>query len=150
MKPSTDIADFIMAWEGCQLQVYLDAAGKPTVGFGHLLEPNEPHPMSLTLEQACQYFDRDLEEHAQAVDDMITVDVAQHEFDALVSFAFNLGADALRRSTLLRKVNDRRFDDAAHEFERWVYAGQKKLLGLVKRRKAECDVFTDANYRGRP
>ena len=150
MKPSAQIADFIKAWEGLRLDCYIDAAGKPTVGWGHLLEPHEPHPQNLTLEQACQYFDRDLEEHAQAVDDMVEVDIAQHEFDALVSFAFNLGPDALRRSTLLRKVNERRFDDAAHEFERWVYAGQKKLVGLVKRRKAECAVFTDADYRGRP
>jgi lysozyme len=150
MKPSPQIAEFIKAWEGCFLNKYICPAGVPTIGYGHAFQPHEPQPDTIDRIQAEQYFQRDLDEHAQAVDDMVDVDMAQHEFDALVSFAFNLGADALRRSTLLRKVNDRRYDDAAHEFERWVYAGKKKMPGLVKRRAAECAIWDKADYSGRP
>lgn len=150
MKPSPELQDFIKRWEGLRLQLYFCSAGFPTIGWGHKFEAHEPQPEEISQAEAQAYFDRDLAEHAQAVDDMVEVDIAQHEYDALVSFCWNLGPESLKRSTLLRKVNDRRFDDAAHEFERWVYAGKKKELGLVKRRKAECDMFTDGNYSGRP
>jgi lysozyme len=152
MKPSPEIAEFIKAWEGCSLKLYFCSAGKPTIGYGHLLEPHEPQPDYITQAQADAYFRRDLDDHAQAVDDLVAVDIAQHEYDALVSWTFNFGHDKLMRSTLLRKVNDRRFDDAAHEFARWVYAGEppKKVPGLVRRRDAECAIFEKADYSGRP
>lgn len=150
MRPSASIEAFIKAWEGLRLKKYLCSAGHPTIGWGHKFEPREPQADEITLEQAQAYFDRDLDEHAQAVDDMLAVDVAQHEFDALVSFCWNLGPEALRRSTLLRKVNERRYDDAAHEFGRWVYSGKKREEGLIKRRAAECAVFEQGDYSGRP
>src|SRR5688572_30280352 len=152
MTPSAEVSEFIKAWEGCRLETYLDAAGFPTVGFGHCFQPHEPQPERITQWQADVYFCRDLADHALAVDDMVEVDISQHEFDALVSFCFNLGQTALKRSSLLRKVNERRYADAAHEFERWVYAGQppKKIAGLVKRRAAECAMFESGRYDGRP
>lgn len=150
MKPSPEVQDFIKAWEGCFLNKYICPAGVPTIGYGHAFKPHEPQADVISKEEAEAYFQRDLDEIAQAVDDMVDVDVAQHEYDALVSFAFNLGPDRLKGSTLLRKVNARRYDDAAHEFERWVYAGQKKLPGLVKRRKAECAMWDRGDYSGRP
>lgn len=150
MKPSKEVAEFIKAWEGLRLEKYICEAGKPTIGYGHCFQPHEPQPDYITQAEADKYFQRDLDEHAQAVDDMVDVDCSQHEYDALVSFAFNLGQENLKRSTLLRKVNERRYDDAAHEFSRWVYAGQKKSQGLVKRRAAETRIFEAGDYRGRP
>ncbi len=68
---------------------------------------------------------------------LITVPLTNSQFDALVSFTFNLGGGALQRSTLRRKVNREEHDDVPAEFLRWVWAGGKKLRGLVRRREAE-------------
>lgn len=72
---------------------------------------------------------------------LIRVPLTNGQFDALVSFAFNIGAGALQRSTLRRKVNNEDHHDASTEFRKWVWAGGKKLNGLVKRRKAEAAMY---------
>lgn len=150
MSPSPEVAEFIKRWEGLKLDLYICDGGKPTVGYGHAFEPHEPQPQRITQEQADEYLRSDLERIGSDVDSYIDVDIAQHEYDAILSLAFNVGPAAIKRSTLLRKVNDRRFDDAAHEFGRWVYASGKKLPGLVKRRAAECAMFERGDYSGKP
>ena len=93
---------------------------------------------------------RDVELSADGVDGVVDVALAQHEFDALVSFAFNLGLQNLQQSTLLKRVNEQRFDLAASEFDRWNKAGGKVVNGLVKRRAAERAMFERADYSRRP
>ena len=147
---SEALAEFVRSWEGLRLEPYLDAVGVPTIGYGHLLAPTDARPDSITIEQAERYLADDLTAHASGVDEIITVDVAAHEREALIDFAFNLGVGALARSTLLRRVNERNFFAAAEEFGRWVYAGDERMIGLVKRREAERRMFEYADYSGRP
>lgn len=150
MNYSQRLAEFVKAWEGLRLEPYLDAVGVPTIGYGHILAPSAPRPLSINVEMADMYLADDLDAHAAGVNELITIDLMQHEFDALVDFAFNLGVGALARSTLLRKVNAKQFYEVAGEFERWVYAGDKRLIGLVKRRDAEVLMFENGDYSGRP
>jgi len=78
----------------------------------------------------------------RAVLRLISVPLANGQFDALVSFTFNLGAGALQRSTLRHKVNREEHTDVPAEFIKWIWAGGKKLNGLVKRRKAEAEMYS--------
>ena len=84
---------------------------------------------------------QDVAESERAVNQHVHVPLTQHQFDALVSFVFNLGAGNFRTSTLLKKLNARDYDGAAQEFGRWVQAGGKTLPGLVRRREAESALF---------
>ncbi|MCT4635385.1 MAG: lysozyme, partial [Rickettsiales bacterium] len=72
---------------------------------------------------------------------LITVSLNNHQFDALVSFTFNVGVGALQRSTLRSKVNRAEHEQVPTEFMRWVYAGGKRIIGLVRRRKAELELY---------
>ena len=85
---------------------------------------------------------KDVEAAERSVLRLITVPLTNGQFDALVSFTFNLGAGALQRSTLRRKVNREEHDDVPAEFLRWVWAGGKKLRGLVRRREAEVGCYS--------
>jgi lysozyme len=71
----------------------------------------------------------------------VHVDVNEHELAALTSFAYNLGVGAMKRSTLLRKLNSGDREGAAHEFHRWNRAGNRVLRGLTRRREAEAKEF---------
>jgi lysozyme len=94
-------------------------------------------------DEALDLLRKDVAVAERAVLRLINVPLTQGQFDALVSFTFNLGSGALQRSTLRRKVNREEHDDVPAEFMKWVWAGGRKLKGLVKRRKAEV-----AFYRG--
>lgn len=78
----------------------------------------------------------------QAVCRLIKVPLTDGQFDALVSFTFNLGSGALQRSTLRRKVNHEEHEEVPDQFMRWVWAGGKKLRGLVMRREAEASLYS--------
>lgn len=144
MKTSPRGIELIKRFEGVRLKVYKDAAGLPTIGIGHLLKPGEKFPGGITEAQAEDLLRNDLADAEKAVATSVTVQLAQHEFDALVSFTFNLGGGALRKSTLLKKLNAGDRKGAAAEFGRWTKAGGKELAGLVKRRAAERKMFEGA------
>jgi hypothetical protein len=87
------------------------------------------------------------------VEKLVKVELKQHQFDALVSFAFNCGEGALAKSTLLRKVNNKDFAGAAQEFHKWTHGGGRVLPGLVRRRASESLLFqgiADENFDGKP
>ncbi|MFN3991270.1 MAG: lysozyme [Erythrobacter sp.] len=90
-----------------------------------------------TREQADMRFREHLAEFERAVNSGIKVPTTQNQFDAMVSLTYNIGAQALRRSTLLSHHNARRFNDAANEFLRWNRAGGRVMAGLTRRREAE-------------
>jgi GH24 family phage-related lysozyme (muramidase) len=124
--------------------VYICPAGYPTIGYGHVVNPDERQQFAsgITSEQAEALLRQDVQIAERAVLRLITVPLTDGQFDALVSFTFNLGAGALQRSTLRRKVN--RGDHAAvpPEFRKWVWAGGRKLEGLVRRREAEAALYS--------
>lgn len=133
--------DLIKQFEGMFLKAYLCPAKIWTIGYGHTATARPG--MVITEEQAEQLLRDDLLEFERAVNHAVTVPLKQHQFDALVSFAFNVGASALRGSTLLRKVNAEDWQGAAAEFDRWTRGGGKVLPGLVRRRAAERAMFED-------
>jgi lysozyme len=135
--------DLIKRSEGLRLQVYKDAVGKATIGYGHLILAGEDFSGGITEEEAEEILKKDLERTEIGVEQAVDVDLTDNQFAALVSFAFNLGVRTLQRSTLLMLVNKGDFDSAADEFPKWCYAGGKQLKGLVTRRLAERDLFLE-------
>ena len=129
----------IKQFEGFSPTVYVCPAGYPTIGYGHVVKPQEREQFAggITTEKAEALLRQDVQTAERAVLRLIAVALTDGQFDALVSFTFNLGAGALQRSTLRRKVN--RGDHAAvpAEFRKWVWAGGRRLEGLVRRREAE-------------
>lgn len=145
MKISDKGVELIQRFEGCRLTTYPDpgTGGAPwTCGWGHT-GPEVVKGLRITQHQADTWLRADLVKFETAVIDMITtaVRVEQCEFDALVSFAYNCGPDALRRSTLMRKYLAGDKAAAAEQFLRWTKAGGKELPGLLRRRLAERDHF---------
>jgi GH24 family phage-related lysozyme (muramidase) len=138
-----------MGWEACSLTPYRDAVGLWTIGWGHLMGPDEPR-VPITQEEADALFADELEHFGEEVASFCPENMAQHEYDAVVAWAFNVGASAASKSTLVRMLNDLDFDAAAQQFLRWDKAGGRTILGLTKRRRAERAMFVSGDYSGRP
>ena len=140
MKISQQGIDLVKRFEGFSPVAYLCPAGVWTIGYGHTAGVHEGD--SIDGDTAEDFLREDLTSAEGAVEKYVKVPLKQWQFDALVSFTFNLGAGNLYSSTLLKKVN-RNPDDPAirQEFEKWVYAGGRVLQGLVDRRKAEADMY---------
>lgn len=131
--------DLIKSFEGLRLEAYLCPAGVPTIGYGHT--SGVVIGQKITEQQAEDFLRQDLETTEAAVNSYVMVPLTQNQYDALVSFTFNLGPGNLKMSHLLRYVNEGEFQNAANEFERWVFARGEKLNGLVRRREAEKVLF---------
>ncbi|MCA8201099.1 lysozyme [Burkholderia sp. AU33545] len=131
----------IKQFEGLRLARYLDAVGKPTIGYGHLILPHERFTRPLTPAEAEALLRRDLRGAELNLRKLLRVPVTQQQFDALMSFVFNLGAGRLRSSTLLRYLNAGACTRAADQFLVWNKAGGKPLAGLTKRRQVERALF---------
>lgn len=137
------------------VDAYLDPVGIWTIGWGHAIRDGntflrgrenkararELYPDGLTLPQAEALLRGDLLDTSRDVEAALGVETNDNQFAALVSFAFNLGVSNLRKSTLLRLVNEEDFAGASKEFGRWNKAGGKELAGLTRRRAAEAALF---------
>lgn len=130
--------DLIKAFEGLKLQAYLDTGGVPTIGAGHTKGVRMGD--IITEAQADQFLREDLSEAEDAVRKLFPV-TTQGQFDALVSFTFNLGAGQVSGSTLRRKHNAGDYDGAANEFQRWNKDNGTVLAGLSRRRSAEASLY---------
>ncbi|MCX4142799.1 lysozyme [Paraburkholderia sp. SEWSISQ10-3 4] len=133
--------DLIKQFEGLRLNRYLDAVGKPTIGYGHLILLHESFNRPLSESEALALLRRDLRSAELALRKLVRVAITQQQFDALMSFVFNLGAGRLRSSTLLRYLNAGASSHAADQFLVWNKAGGKPLAGLTRRRQAERKLF---------
>lgn len=131
--------ELIRSFEGLELKAYLCPAGILTIGIGHTKGVKKGD--TITEEQALQYFKDDVEPIENYLN-KLNICETQGQFDALVSFIFNLGKGSFSRSTLLKKIKNKASDEEiCAQFMRWVYAGGKKLNGLVRRREAECSLW---------
>lgn len=140
MKTSSIGIELIKRHEGLRLQAYLCPAGVATIGFGHTSGVRMGD--RITPQMAEQYLIQDLKNFELAIMRLVRAKLNQNQFDALVSFVFNVGAGNFQTSTLLRKVNENPNNpDIRGEFGRWVYAKRVLLPGLVKRRKEEEDLY---------
>ena len=131
--------DLIKRFEGFSPTIYICPAGYPTTGYGHVVRDDERERFEdgIDEQEAEVLLQQDVRWAERGVLRLIDVPLTDGQFDALVSFTFNLGTGALQRSTLRRKVNREEHDDVPTEFMRWVWAGGRKLRGLVLRRTAE-------------
>ena len=134
--------DLIKRFEGFSRTVYFCPAGYQTIGYGHVVKPHEDFSAGIDEAQAEELLRQDAAIAEQAVLRLINVPLTDCQFDALVSFTYNLGGGALQRSTLRRKVNHEEHADVPEQFMRWVWAGGRKLKGLVRRRAAEAGLYT--------
>ena len=144
---SLDIAHKLAApFEGCILDPYHDPVGYPTIGYGHLLSMRPWADLSqwnsITQQQADDLLIKDLLMKLNGVRRLITVPLNKWQEAALIDFAFNCGTGNLKVSTLRKVINRGDYDQAPKQFMRWVFARGVKLNGLVRRRKAEADVWS--------
>ncbi|WP_145954133.1 lysozyme [Kosakonia radicincitans] len=134
----------IKQFEGLRLDAYQDSVGVWTIGYGWT-QPVDGKPitkgMVIKQETAERLLKTGLVSYESDVSKLVKVKLTQGQFDALVSFAYNLGTRALSTSTLLKKLNAGDYDGAADEFPRWNKAGGKELAGLTRRREAEFALF---------
>lgn len=149
MKASERCIGLIEASEGFSAKPYKCPAGVWTIGLGSTRyedgTPVKPTDPAITLARARQLVAATLAgEYEPAVQRYVTVPLTQGQYDALVDFAYNAGAQNLRTSTLLKKLNAGDYSGASAEFSKWVNGGGKKLPGLVKRREAERQLFLGA------
>lgn len=161
MRASQDLIDYLKRRENLRLRRYRDQAGKWTIGFGHLIKPHELKTLlSITTDQAEAMLLADVGPFAVYLDGVsrnFKTPLNQHQFDAVVSFAFNVGLRGLEQSTLLKRLRVGDFAGAAAQFDRWVHitvtdaAGKRvkqKSNGLVNRRRMDRAIFERGEYAG--
>ena len=154
MKVSDQGKRKIREWEGSRARAYRDAGGKLTIGVGHLLTKSElasgkisiqgqavPYAAGLSDKQILDLLGQDLVGAEQAVNDGVDVKLSQNQFDALVSFCFNVGRMAFKNSTLLRLLNQEKYDEVPTQLRRWVRCNGKVIQGLVSRREQEIELW---------
>lgn len=137
-----DGIDLIKRFEGFSSTVYICPAGYPTIGYGHLVRSSESFT-EITETEAEELLRKDVESGERAVLRLVNVPLTDGQFDALVSFTFNLGAGAFQRSTLRRKVNRQNHAEVPEQLMRWVWAGGRKLNGLIRRRESEALIYSN-------
>lgn len=137
--------DLIKSFEGLYLKPYLCPANIPTIGYGSTYyEDNTKVSLqdpAITEERAVQLLQSHLEEHERYVEKLVKININDNQFSALVSFCYNVGPSSLKKSTLLRLLNDGDIAGAGEQFLRWNKANGKELPGLTRRRQAERSLF---------
>ena len=145
MKTSNKGKAIIKQYEGFRAKPYLCPAGVPTIGYGATYYTDGRkvtlRDAPINEADADKLLDKMLGKYEDAVNRYVQVPITQNQFDALVSFCYNLGQEALRKSTLLKKLNNKDYNGAADQFLRWNRAGGKVLAGLTKRRTDERKLF---------
>ncbi len=146
MKVSKAGIDLVKEAEGLRLDKYFDSAGFPTIGYGHLIGNTEDLEV-ISASDAEDLLVKDLKSAEICVNLMVKTKLTQNQFDALVSFVFNIGCTKFKTSTMLKFINQGKFIEAANEFKRWnkmfdTHNKQyKEVLGLTKRREREKILF---------
>lgn len=144
MKLSENGYNVIKQFEGIRNDAYLDSVKIPTIGIGFIKinEKKVTMGMHMTNEEIEKEFFIQIVKYENAVNNNVKSKLNQNQFDALVSFTFNLGEGSLKSSTLLKKVNINPSDPSiANEFAKWDKAGGKQIAGLTKRRAAEAKLY---------
>lgn len=140
MKITKEGINLIKKFEGLRLDAYLCPAGVWTIGYGHTKGVKKGD--KITGEEAEMFLKSDLRTFEIGVECLIKKQLTDNQFSSLVSFAYNLGLNNLKSSTLLKKVNANPNDKAiVDEFIKWIYAGGKQLEGLKRRRQAEAYLY---------
>ena len=144
MNISAEGLSLIKKFEGCELKAYRCAANVLTIGYGSTKGVTED--MEITQEEAESLLQEEMHEYEGYINDMVKVPLEQHQFDAMVSWVFNLGSGNLSSLTLLKKLNNSEYDEVPAQIRRWNKAGGKVLDGLIRRREAEAKMFMNEDW----
>ena len=139
MKTGRNGINLIKSFEGLRLHAYKCPAGVWTIGYGHTKGVKKGD--MITELKAETLLIIDLQSSENTINTLVKVPLTQNQFDALVSFVFNVGSGNFQKSTLLKKLNNKDYIGTSNEFKKWVYANKKVMQGLVKRRNAERELF---------
>jgi lysozyme len=139
MNISEEGISLIKKFEGCELNAYKCPAGVWTIGYG--ITKSVKKGDTITKEQAEEMLKEELKEYQGYVNHYVEVDLQQCQYDALVSWVFNLGPTNLRSSTMLKVLNEKKYSEVPFQIKRWNKASGKVLDGLVRRREAEALLF---------
>ncbi len=144
MKISQEGLSLIKKFEGCELEAYKCAANVWTIGYGSTKGVKKGDTIS--QEEADKLLLHEMEEYEGYINDMVNVDLEQNQFDAMVSWVFNLGPANLKASTLLKVLNAKDYEGVPAQIKRWNKAGGKVLQGLIRRREAESLLFAGKEW----
>jgi lysozyme len=134
----------IKKFEGCKLEAYLDAVNVPTIAYGRTKKVKMGD--TCTQEQAEAWIEEEMQEYESYINDMVEVELSQFQFDALVAWVYNLGPTNLKNSTLLKVLNEGKYNEVPAQIKRWNKAGGNVLDGLTRRREAEALLFQDKEW----
>ena len=144
MNISEEGLSLIKKFEGLELEAYKCAAGVWTLGYGHTAGVQEGDVWS--EEQANEQLKIDMHVYAGYINDHVTCPLSQNQFDALVSWVYNLGPANLKASTMLKVLNSGDYEGVPAQIKRWNKAGGKVLEGLIRRREAEALLFVGRDW----
>ena len=144
MNISAEGLSLIKKFEGCELEAYEDAVGVPTIAYGRTKNVNMGD--TCTQEQAEEWLQEEMNEYEGYINDQVNVVLEQNQFDALVSWVYNLGPSNLSSSTMLKVLNEGKYNDVPAQIKRWNKAGGKVLEGLTRRREAEALLFQNKEW----
>ena len=145
MKISENGLSLIKHFEGCELQAYKCPAGVWTIGYGHIKTAHEGKV--ITQEQADEMLVEEMAEYEGYINRAVKVELNQNQFDAMVSWVYNLGNGNLGASTLLKVLNMGDYAGVPAQMLRWNKAGGKVLEGLIRRREAEALLFEGREWK---
>ncbi|GAA4667469.1 lysozyme [Bartonella pachyuromydis] len=148
-KISKEGLALIKKWEGLCLNAYEVRVGVWVIGYGHTSAVGTPHVhkgMRITEAEAEKILYQDLQQFEYVVEKTVTVPLNDEQFAALVSFSYNIGIDAFRDSTLVKKLNKGNYEAVPTELQKWTRVGGKRLPGLVNRRAAEAGLWAQGSY----
>jgi lysozyme len=141
MKTSQKGLTLIKKFEGFSDKEYTCPAGKPTIGYGHVILPNEHFSSSITKEEAEILLKKDLQPREKSLNILVKVNINQNQFDSLINLIYNIGVENFKQSTLLKFINDKLFDKIPDQFRRWKYINKVVSKGLLKRREEEIKLW---------
>ena len=141
MNIGTKGLEMIKHFEGLELNAYQCAAGVWTIGYGHTKDVQQG--MVISEDTANEMLVEELNEYENYINTLVTVELNQNQFDAMVSWVYNLGGGNLKASTLLKVLNAGDYAGVPAQIMRWNKAGGKVLEGLTRRRQAEADLFAN-------
>jgi lysozyme len=144
MKMSQEGLSLIKKFEGCEYNAYKCAADVLTIGYGHTKDVKEGD--LVTQEEADALLEKDVEIFEEIVLKSVEVPLSQYQFDALVSWTFNLGGGNLNASTMLKVLNKGEYEDVPAQIKRWNKAKGQVLDGLTRRREAEALLFEGKDW----
>ena len=139
MQISKEGLALIKFFEGCELEAYKCPAGVWTIGYGHTKDVKEGD--KINKDEANNLLEEEMIEYESYIDDMVDVELNQSQYDALCAWVYNLGPSNLGNSTLLKVLNEGKYEEVPQQIKRWNKANGEVLTGLIRRREAEALLF---------